>query len=476
MKFYTMIRFSTYCLVLLSIMPWSGNAQEVWPLRKCIDTAIKNNLSIQGAKLNLQSAQIDSKQAQHQRYPNLSGSTNVFWNFGRTIDPTSNSFTTETFFNNRVGLNTGMTLFNGFAINNSIKQANSNVNAAKEDIQQTQNDIALNVASFYLNALFAKENLSIARANLELSRNTMSQIQTLVKSGARAANEALDIEAQVATDEQAMLTAENNYTIAKMQMRQLMLIDQDIDVEMPGSIEMMTDPMLVEFDEIYRGALSTQRSIAAGEYRVKSADLGVKIAQGQKYPSVSVGGSLGTNYSNQGIKFDGTQTIPNELVAYLGGVPYNFVINQDVPIYSKAGYGYQFDQNLSYGFGFTVQVPILTNYANTANIEKAKIMRENAALNLETTKQNLKITVQQAHADAKAAKVKLQAAEKSLAAQQAAYDNASKRFSLGAINGFDLSNARTRLDNAKNNLLIAKYDHLFRVKVLDFYLGKGISL
>ena len=131
----------------MSLMPWSGNAQEVWPLRKCIDTAIKNNLSIQGAKLNLQSAQIDSKQAKHQRYPNLSGSTNVFWNFGRTIDPTSNTFTTETFFNNRVGLNTGMTLFNGFAINNTIKQSNSNVSAAKEDIQQTQNDIALNVAS-----------------------------------------------------------------------------------------------------------------------------------------------------------------------------------------------------------------------------------------------------------------------------------------------------------------------------------------
>jgi len=439
-------------------------AQEVWPLRKCIDTAIKNNLSIQGAKLNLKSAEVDATQAKHQRYPNLSGSSSVFWNFGRTIDPTSNTFTTETFFNNRIGLNTGVTLFNGFAINNSIQQTKTNVSASKEDIQQTQNDIALNVASFYLNALFAKENQLIARANLDMSRNTLNQIQTLVKSGARAANEALDIEAQVATDEQAMLTAENNYTIAKMQLRQLMLIDQDIDVEMPGSIELKTDPMLVEFNELYRGALTTQRSVAAGELRVKSADLGVKVAQGQRYPSLS------------GIRFNGTQTVPNELVAYLQGVPYSFIINQDVPIYSKAGYSYQLDHNLSYGVGFNMQIPILNNYNTSANIEKAKIMRENAALNLETTKQNLKITVQQAHADAKAAKVKFQAAEKALAAQQAAFDNASKRFSLGAINSFDLSNARTRLDNAKNSLLIAKYDHIFRVKVLDYYLGKGISL
>ncbi|MFN8320601.1 MAG: TolC family protein [Saprospiraceae bacterium] len=476
MKYHLMLRLFVLCFFSSLLFPNVIGAQEVWPLRKCIDTAIKNNLSIQGAKLNLKSAEVDATQAKHQRYPNLSGSSSVFWNFGRTIDPTSNTFTTETFFNNRIGLNTGVTLFNGFAINNSIQQTKTNVSASKEDIQQTQNDIALNVASFYLNALFAKENQLIARANLDMSRNTLNQIQTLVKSGARASNEALDIEAQVATDEQAMLTAENNYTIAKMQLRQLMLIDQDIDVEMPGSIELKTDPMLVEFNELYRGALTTQRSVAAGELRVKSADLGVKVAQGQRYPSLSFGGSLGTNYSNQGIRFNGTQTVPNELVAYLQGVPYSFIINQDVPIYSKAGYSYQLDHNLSYGVGFNMQIPILNNYNTSANIEKAKIMRENAALNLETTKQNLKITVQQAHADAKAAKVKFQAAEKALAAQQAAFDNASKRFSLGAINSFDLSNARTRLDNAKNSLLIAKYDHIFRVKVLDYYLGKGISL
>ena len=123
------------------------------------------------------------------------------------------------------------------------------------------------------------------------------------------------------------------------------------------------------------------------------------MAQGQRYPSLSFWGSLGTNYSNQGIRFNGTQTVPNELVVYLQGVPYSFIINQDVPIYSKAGYSYQLDHNLSYGVGFNMQIPILNNYNTSANIEKAKIMRENAALNLETTKQNLKITVQQAHAE-----------------------------------------------------------------------------
>ncbi|MBK8701839.1 MAG: TolC family protein [Saprospiraceae bacterium] len=466
--------FTLLSLQLAFVTP--GYSQEVWPLRKCIETALNNNLTIKSSKLNLESAGIDATQARHARYPNLSASSSVFWNFGRTIDPTSNTFTTETFFNNRWGLNTGVTLFNGFAIKNSILQTKENINAAKEDIEQTRNDIALNVSSFYLNALFAKENLAIAKSNLELTRASLNQIQTLVRSGARAPNEALDIEAQFATDEQALLIAENNFTVSKMQLRQLMLTDQDFDVELPGSIALSTDPDIIIFEELYEGALSTQRAVAAGEYRVRSADLGVKIAKGQRLPSLTVGGSLGTNYSNQGIRFAGSEKVTTPLTAYLAGVPYNFLIEQETPLIERAGYAYQVDNNLSYGIGMSLSIPILNNYANTANIEKAKIFSETTRINLETTKQNLKITVQQAHADAKAAKLKLQAAEKTFTAQQAAYDNAGKRFSLGSISSLDLSNARTRLDNARNNLLISKYDHIFRVKILDYYLGKGISL
>lgn len=418
-------------------------AQQAWTLKKCIETAWQNNLSIKTAQINLKSTEIDITQAKHARYPNLSASSNVFWNFGRTIDPATNTFTTSTFFNNGINLNTGIVLFNGFNIKNSISQSELNNKATQKDIAELQNTIALNVATNYLNALFAKENLSIAKSNLTLSQNTLNQTEILVKSGARAANEILDIQAQLANDEQGLIVAQNNYNLALLQLKQLMLTTENIDVDVPENIELKTKPDLITVDEIYNTAIVSRPEINAAELRVASSEYGVKIAQGQKYPSINIGGQLGTNYSNQAVPFLGK-------------------------------YADQLDNNLSYGAGFSLNVPILTNYRTPANIQKAKLSTETAKLNLETAKQNVRVLVQQAYADAKAAEVKLQAAEKSLEAQQLAYDNANKKFQIGTINSFDLSNSRTRLDNAKNNLLIAKYDHIFRIKILDFYMGRGL--
>jgi outer membrane protein len=462
---------------ILSLSFTYVHAQQVWSMEKCVNTALENNLTIKSANLNLENNAVEIKSANHARYPNLSVGSDVYWNFGRTIDPTSNSFTTETFFRNGLSLNTGATLFNGFAINNTIKQANTNKEALQQDLEQIKRDIALNVATYYLNALFAKENLIIANSNLALTKNSLSQIQTMVKLGSKAPNETLDIEAQLATDEQNVLVANNSFINAKMQLRQLMLVNEDFDVQVPN-VTVNNETALMQFDELYNAAVKNHHGIMADGYRVKSAGFGVKIAEGQRYPSINVGGNLGTNYSNQGKVILGSESVPFTQEVFIDNnpAPINITSFRDVPIIGDSKYFNQFDQNLSYGVGFSVNMPILTNYRTTAGIEKAKIARKNAELSLETKKQTLAINVQQSLTDANAAKLKLAASEKALTANQAAFDNANKKFALGSITSFDLINARTRLDNAKNNLLIAKYDHIFKVKVLDFYLGKGISL
>jgi outer membrane protein len=464
-----------FSLLFISFVS-ASNSQNIWPLKKCIETALENNLSIKNSKIALASTEVDKKQALAARYPDLSASSNVYWNFGRTIDPTSNTFTTNTFFRNGFTLNSGVALFNGFNISNTIKQTDVLGKAVTEDLKQSSNDIALNVATYYLNGLFAKENLTIAKANLELTKTSANTTQMLVKSGAKAENELLDVDAQLAQDEQAVLTAQNNHIIALLQLKQLMRIDEDIDVIMPDNIDINSNPDIITAEEVYNAALGNQASIRASQLRVASADIGVKIAEGQRYPTIGFGGSLGTNYSNQGVKFVGNETIRTNQKVYLNNQEVTFGIDQQIPKIEKANYFYQFDKNTSYGLGFNISVPILNNYRTTASIEKAKLSRDRDILNLETTKQNLKITVERAHTDAKAAKSKLVSSEKVLKAQEAAFNNASKKHSLGSITSFDLSNARTRLDNARNNYLIAKYDNIFKMKVLDFYLGKGISL
>jgi outer membrane protein len=455
--------------------------QEVWPLEKCIKTAWTNNLTIQSAKLTLKSNAIDVKVAEQAKYPSLSLGSNVFWNFGRTIDPTTNEFINSTFFNNGLNLNTGVTLYNGGAIKNNVLKAQNTSKALSEDLEQTKNDIALNVASLYLNALFAKENQLIADANVKQSNTSLSQIQTLIRAGNRAPNEVLDIEAQLANDEQSLLNTRNTFINAIMQLKQAMLVNDDIDVLAPNGVVLNTDPDILTFEEVYKSALLSQHSIAADEIRLSGTDLDIKIAKASTLPTVGFGGNFGSNYSNKGQYIDGFQTVKQSQTFEIE-IPnfpkQNAILSSsfEAPILKKSNYFRQFQNNTSYGVGFNINMPIFNNYQSKASIERAKLNKENVMLNLENKKQDLRVRVQKALTDAKAAKNAIVAAEKSVTANQAAFDNASKKFGLGTINSFDLTTARTRLDNAKNNLVIAKYDHIFKVKIVEFYQGKSITL
>jgi outer membrane protein len=476
-----MKRFKIILVVACGVLQLNLAAQEVWPLAKCIQTAWNNNLAIQSAKLNLKSNAIDVKVAEQAKYPTLSAGSNVSWNFGRTIDPTTNEFINSTFFNNGLNLNSGVTLYNGGAIKNNVLKSQNTTKALNEDLEQTKNDIALNVASLYLNALFAKENQAIAEANVKQSNTSLSQIQTLIRTGNRAPNEVLDIEAQLATDEQSLLNNRNSYINAIMQLKQAMLINDDIDIEAPNGVVLSTDADLLTFDEVYKSALTSQHNIAADEIRLIGTDLDIKIANANNLPTVGFGGSLGTNYSNKGQYIDGFETV-RQSQTFEVEIPnfpkQNAILSSDyqVPILKKSNYFKQFQNNLSYGVGFNINMPIFNNYQSKASVQRAKLNKENVMVNLENKKQDLRVRVQKALTDAKAAKGAVVAAEKSVTANQAAFDNASKRFSLGSINSFDLTTARTRLDNAKNNLVIAKYDHIFKVKIVEFYQGKSITL
>jgi outer membrane protein len=471
----------SFCFILSFALGASLFGQEVWPLTKCVQTAWDNNLTIQSAELNLKNNAIDVKLAEQARYPSLSAGSNVFWNFGRTIDPTTNEFINSTFFNNGLQLNTGVTLYNGGAIKNNLLKAKNTTKALSKDVEQTKNDIALNVASLYLNALFSKENVTISEANVNQSKTSLTQIQTLIRAGSRAQNEVLDIEAQLANDEQTLLTNKNSFINAIMQLKQAMLINEDIDVIAPQGISLNTDPDLMTFDELYKTALTTQHNIEADELRIKGAELDMKIAKAGSLPTVGVGGNIASNYSNRGQFIDGFQNIKqsqNVEIDIPNFPKTNATLNfeNQIPILKKANYFKQFNNNLSYGVGFNVNMPIFNNYQNKASIERAKLNRESAMLNLENKKQDLRVRVQKALTDAKAAKNAVVAAEKSVSANQAAFDNANKKYTLGTINSFDLTTARTRLDNAKNNLVISKYDHIFKVKIVELYQGKAISL
>ena len=451
---------------------------EIWTLEACIQQAWVNSLLVREGEFGLENAEIDLKLAKHSRFPSLVANSTGFVNFGRSIDPVSNQFIATTFLSNGIGLNTNVTLFNANRINNLISRTRIDKQASGRDLDQIKNNIALQVANAYINVLFASENLSNSRKQLEETAQQLEQIDKLIEFGSRPANERLDLEAQYATREQSIVNNENNLTIAYLLLKQLMRVDMNYNMvlEIPEDLEVDGDPDLYTFDEVFRSALITQKSVEAGELRVLSAEKNVEVAQAELYPSLGFTGNLQTNFSNQARIIERFETVRQETQVFINNQPVTIATDANVPILANNPYFNQLGDNVFFGFGMFLRVPIYSNYNVSGGIQRAKVNVMNTKNQLEQEKDRIRNDVQQALADARSAKRSFIAAQKSVNAQQVAYENGLRRLEVGAMNPFDVIFIQNQLEQSEINLIIAKYDYFFKMKVLDFYMGKPLSM
>jgi len=466
------------CILLLVLFASASQAQEEWSLLRCIEHALENNLTIKQSEINVELARIDERQAKHNRYPNLTFNTGTNLNFGRSTDPITNTNVTQNFLSNNLSLNSGVVLFDGFRISNTIRRTALDIKANQYDLEQARRDISLNVANNYLNALFADENLAIAKSQLATSNEQLVQTQRLIDAGVRPENEALDIRAQIANNQQLVINAENSKEIAMLALKQLLRIDPDVNMilTVPTNITIETDPDLLTFTEVYNSALAAQYDVRAADMRVESAQMNEKISKAGLIPTLSFGASIGSNYSDKGQRVTDFTDLRQTQDVFIDGMPATLGQDVRVPNFEDNPYVSQLDDNLFYGFGLSLNFPIYNNLSNRLGVERAKLGTKNALNQSEQVRDVLKTTVQQALADARASKRKLNAADRSVEAQQASFNNAEKRFNAGTINTFEYVSIKNALLEAEVNAVLSKYEYLFAMKVLDFYMGKPINL
>jgi outer membrane protein len=478
-----MKRFAPLGFTLLLMLPLAAvSAQEVWSLERCINHALENNITVKQANASVSTTQLAELQAKASRYPNVSAGVNAGKQYGRTIDPTTNQFRNQDIGFNSMSLNAGMNVFAGGQIHHQVKQAQFDTKAAKADAENTANTLALNIASAYLSILQAEEQLNNARNRVALSRQQLANTNKLIDAGNTPVGERFTIEAQLARDEQAEITALNSLELGFLNLKQLLQLEPDypMSIERPAvQISTLVDPESFTLAEIYQQALSTQPNVEAADYRVQSADEGISLARSAYYPTVSLFAALNSNYSTQfrtptftgNVTRDEFPTIVN-------------INDMDVPVYfyspeiiiNDVGYFDQLDQNFGQSFGVSVNIPIYSNHRNKLSVERARLNKLTSEMQNTQVRQQLKNDIQTAIANARSAKRQLAAAEKTLEAQTNAYANTEKRYSIGAANTFEMTTAKNNLDIAQNDLTVAKYDYLFRLKIIDFYLGKPITL
>jgi outer membrane protein len=216
--------------------------------------------------------------------------------------------------------------------------------------------------------------------------------------------------------------------------------------------------------------------IKNAEYQYYISEKSEDVARGGYYPSLNLTGSIGSGYSganrevvglnNLGLQPTGALTQSGELV----------VAPSVRPIYEDKPFFDQMDDNFNKSIGFRMSIPIFNGLNVRTNVQKAKLNVESAALALEQAKLNLRQDIQSAHNDAVAALQRYQAAEKSVAALETSFQYTQERFDVGLLNTFDYNNEKNRLNNARSELLQAKYQYIFSTKVLDFYRGQALTL
>lgn len=472
------LKIILFAFISFSLLSVQAKAQESWSLQKCIDYALENNISVKQNVLNADLAKENYNQSIANLFPTLNAGASHSYNWGQRIDPFTNTFATNRVRSNNFYLGTQVTLFSGLQLQNTLKQNSLNLLAGKYDVEKMKNDIVLNVATAYLNVLFAQELLGVAKTQKSITEAQVTRTQKLVDAGTLALGSLLDLQAQLASDELNEVNTQNQLDIALLTLSQLINLEKadGFSIVRP-QLEIPANPVLAESPErIYQFALSNQPSIKSAETKVLSAEKSVKIAKGTAYPSITMSGSLGTGYSGLSQKVTGYEYGDPYLIGYTTDTVAVYSVGSLSAITEKTPFGDQMKDNLNENLGFNLNIPIFNGWQSHNAINRAKIAKQNAEYTLQLSEQSLRQTIEQAHVDAQSALKQYYATGKTVEALAQAFDYAEKKFNVGALNSTDYNTAKNRLNNAQSDLLRNKYNFIFKSKVLDFYMGKPITL
>jgi outer membrane protein len=467
---------SCFIAYLTVSVHFDAKAQQLYTLQQCIELALNNNVQVKQAELNSQLNHVNLNQSKANLLPNVNGQGGNFYNVGRTIDRFTNQFANTTVQSMNFGVSGQLTVFNGLQNYNTIKQNEINEEVGKQDLNRSKNDVALNIANAFLQVLLNKQILVSARQQVAQSEKLILQTKKLVDAGTVPRGNLLQAEAQLATEELAVVNAQNAVDIALLNLALLINLKttESFDVlapEIPNPEQM---PLLINSTNIYSMALQNQPSIKAAQLRVQSSDKGLLLAKGARYPTLGISGSYGTGYSGLAQRVIGTTLVTQPIgVTETGELVYSSFAQ---PITERSPYNQQFKDNVNKSYGIAMSIPIFNNLQIHSQVERAKIQQEQARLNLQQEEINLQRQVQQAYADAVAAFKRFKATQKSVEALAEFFKYAEDRYNNGVMNSLEYNDNKTRLMRAEQDLLQAKYDYVFRMKVLDFYQGKPIVL
>lgn len=432
-------------IVFIFAIFWSmgTNAQaKKWTLEECVRYALDNNISIKQSELDLKVSDVEKLEAIGNFLPSLSGSASYSINTGANINPATNQFNNETFKSFSANVNGGVNLFNGLANWRNLQRAKLNKMANTYRLDKMKDDIMLSVANSYLEILFNKEQLKVLQNQNKVTKENLARTKELIDAGNLPAGDIYELRATDASQEQQIITAQNNLFISKIALCQMLLLEDYLSFDVADEeFDVSLSAVLDENPQtIYNKAKEVVNDIKIASQDVEVAKKDVQISRSAYYPTLS---------------------------GFLG---YNARWSESTPL-SFSDQIYLFDGT---SIGLQLSVPILNGFSTRGRVQRSKIAKERSEYLLKQAELDLETNVYKAYNDVVNAKKSYEAAMKTSEARKFAYEFSKERYNVGLQNSFDFSQSSIAYENAQSEELRAKYDYIFKTKILEFYFGMPI--
>ena len=415
---------------------------DKWTLENCIQYAKTNNISVNSLRLTEHSTEQDLLQAKASRLPSVSGAVSQNLVNSKNANPVVGGFQTQANFSSNYSVNSSMILYNGGYITNDIKSKNLSVQSANLSVNEAENEITLSITQAFLNILLAKENIVYLQDLLNTSQSQLKQGQQLFNAGSMSRKDFVQLEAQTANDQYNLISAQNNYRLNVVTLKQVLQLpaSYDFNVNEPDSITVET--AVPSLAEAQNAAQQVRPEVKNGQVGLQIAQVELDKTRAATRPTVSLGAGLSTGYSD----------------------------NQPSKYFS------QIDNNFYQTVGVSIGIPIFSRRVNKTNIEKSKIQVDQAKLSLLNTKTVLNQQVEQAYINLQNAQAQYDAAGVQAKTSEESYKITSEQLRLGSINLVELQQQKSLYVQAMQAYLQAKYTAVLNYKIYEFYTGDPVTL
>ena len=413
-----------------------------WNLQTCLDYAKKNNIQVNTLRYDQNLSEQDYLLAKASRLPTLNGTLGQSFTNSKNANPVVGGFQTQSSFAGNYSLNTGWTVYNGGYLKKDVQQKDLLIKSANLSVKEAENDITLQVTQGFLNILLARENIVYLEDVLNTSKDQFKLADQRYKAGAISRKDLLQLQSQVASDQYALVNAQTIYRQNTVNLKQILQIPSSVNFQAAQPDTVVAKEVVPSLEEASRTALQNRPEVQNSQLGITIAEAELAKARALGKPSVTIGGNLSSGFSD----------------------------NQETKFFP------QLDNNFYQRLGVTVGIPIFNNRSVKTNVERSKIIIEQAKLTLVGTKTTLDQAVEQAYIAVLNAQAQYTAADAQLKASEETYKITSGQLELGAINALDLQLQKNLYVQAVQAFVQAKYNAVLSIKVYNFYTGVPVTL